>query len=110
VTEEEYERLQERVRVRAYRIWEREGRPEGREQDHWDLAREEIAIEDNIEQTLEPNPSEGPEDTVLHPRPVEPLLAVESQGEGFGPAGQDDVQPVPARRTRTRRGRAGGEG
>jgi hypothetical protein len=109
VTEEEYERLQGRIKDRAYQIWEREGRPEGRERDHWDLAREEIAIEDNASQALEPNPSSGPYDTAEHTRPVEPLLAVESQGEGFGPAGQDDVQPTPARRTRTRRKAPGAE-
>jgi hypothetical protein len=35
----------ERVRRRAYDIWEREGRPHGREEEHWRLAREEVARE-----------------------------------------------------------------
>ncbi|WP_207479008.1 DUF2934 domain-containing protein [Arenibaculum pallidiluteum] len=108
--EEDRERLEERIRERAYRIWDREGRPEGRERDHWELAREEIAIEDNIKDTLEPNPAGDAYDTATRTEPVEPLLAVESQGEHFGPAGQDDIQPVPSRRTRTRRNREGGAG
>lgn len=33
---------EERIRLRAYEIWEREGRPEGREAEHWDRARREI--------------------------------------------------------------------
>jgi DUF2934 family protein len=31
-----------RVRLRAYEIWERKGRPEGRELDHWFMARYEL--------------------------------------------------------------------
>lgn len=37
---------EERIRQRAYEIWEREGRPEGREQEHWTRACQEIASED----------------------------------------------------------------
>jgi hypothetical protein len=33
----------EQIRRRAYEIWEREGRPEGRESEHWRLAAEEIS-------------------------------------------------------------------
>ena len=31
------------IRERAYWLWEEEGRPEGRELDHWDRASREIA-------------------------------------------------------------------
>lgn len=31
-----------KIRQRAYHIWEREGRPEGREREHWDMAVEEL--------------------------------------------------------------------
>jgi hypothetical protein len=31
-----------RIRERAYAIWEQEGRPQGREWDHWTRAAEEI--------------------------------------------------------------------
>ena len=33
----------EKIRRRAYEIWEREGRPEGREAEHWRMAAEELA-------------------------------------------------------------------
>ena len=38
---------EERIRQRAHEIWEREGRPEGREQQHWYQALEEIAVEED---------------------------------------------------------------
>ncbi len=31
-----------RIRVRAYKIWEFEGRPEGRADEHWHAARAEL--------------------------------------------------------------------
>lgn len=36
----------ERIRQRAYAIWEREGRPEGVKDRHWHQAAEEIAAEE----------------------------------------------------------------
>jgi hypothetical protein len=44
---------EDRIRRRAYEIWEREGRPHGREQEHWDRAVQEIEAE-------EPEASRGP--------------------------------------------------
>lgn len=41
------ENVEERIRRRAYEIWEREGRPDGREVDHWLQAAEEIRTEAN---------------------------------------------------------------
>jgi hypothetical protein len=35
----------EQIRQRAYEIWEREGRPEGREADHWRMAAEELSAQ-----------------------------------------------------------------
>lgn len=36
---------QERIRERAYQIWEREGRPHGKESTHWHQAESEEAAE-----------------------------------------------------------------
>jgi hypothetical protein len=33
---------QERVRIRAYELWDREGRPEGRDELHWLMAEQEL--------------------------------------------------------------------
>jgi hypothetical protein len=35
-----------KVRARAYDIWEREGRPDGRHDDHWRQAQRELAAEE----------------------------------------------------------------
>lgn len=35
-----------RVRERAHQLWEQEGRPDGRDFDHWERAAREIAAED----------------------------------------------------------------
>ena len=37
---------EERIRRRAHAIWERKGRPEGRQQEHWAQARREIEAEE----------------------------------------------------------------
>lgn len=37
---------EDQVRMRAYDIWEREGRPEGRHADHWRRALEELKRDD----------------------------------------------------------------
>lgn len=34
--------MSERVRLRAYELWEAEGRPEGRADDHWSQATREV--------------------------------------------------------------------
>ena len=36
---------EKRIGIRAHRIWEEEGRPEGRAEIHWNMARELIAVE-----------------------------------------------------------------
>lgn len=75
---EERER-EERIRQRAYRLWEAEGQPEGRADVHWDQATELVAIEDNHRLTLEPVvPATGFGPTG---EPIEPLEAIENTGE-----------------------------
>ncbi|MBK3776623.1 DUF2934 domain-containing protein [Azospirillum sp. YIM DDC1] len=89
--------LESRIRARAHQIWEREGRPEDRAADHWTLAREEIAIEDNYRDTLRPNPARGPDDTAERTEPVEPVLSMENQGEMPGIADQGEEFRIPGR-------------
>ncbi len=36
---------EEAIRLRSYFIWQREGCPEGRHAEHWQRAREELAVE-----------------------------------------------------------------
>jgi hypothetical protein len=45
---------EQRVRERAYRIWEREGRPDGKSVEHWMQAEAEIVAEEQgLEQEAE---------------------------------------------------------
>ena len=63
----------ERVRVRAYEIWLNEGKPEGREQRHWEMAREIVGYEDAHRSTLQPVSGSG--------ESAEPALSFQSQGD-----------------------------
>jgi len=38
---------QQRIRERAYHLWESEGRPEGRDADYWERARELVGMEES---------------------------------------------------------------
>ncbi|MDX8515378.1 DUF2934 domain-containing protein [Mesorhizobium captivum] len=52
---------EERIKRRAYEIWEREGRPKGREQEHWDQAVQEIEAEGSESERgpVAPGPTAG---------------------------------------------------
>ena len=63
--------LEHRIRQRAQRIWEEEGRPEGRHLAHWELAKLAVAQEDGQAGML--RPMNGPAS--------EPIEAVVNQGE-----------------------------
>jgi Protein of unknown function (DUF2934) len=52
---------EKRIRGRAHRIWEEEGRPEGRAEIHWNMARELIAGEENLEDSPKPVPNPAAE-------------------------------------------------
>lgn len=95
--------LEERIRERAHRIWEEEGRPEGRAQAHWDMASELVAQQDGLRGTLEKNPAGGPDDTAQRTEPVEPSLAVENLGDLPGLTDQGEEQQFPTRDNRTDR-------
>ncbi|MDB5359222.1 MAG: hypothetical protein JWO51_519 [Rhodospirillales bacterium] len=86
-----YDAYEERVRARAHEIWVREGKPDGRAEDHWALAREEVSEEEGIPNSLKPIEPEGPI--------AEPLLAVESLGDLPGRlSDQGERQDYPVRR------------
>ena len=54
---------EERIRRRAHEIWEREGRPEGRHEEHWAWARREVEAEDGDRPSPEPTaPDASPSD------------------------------------------------
>jgi hypothetical protein len=69
--------IEQRIRERAYRIWLEQGCPEGRADDHWDMATELVAIEDGQRSTLRPII----ENRGALGKPIEPIEAVRNAGE-----------------------------
>jgi PAS domain-containing protein len=47
----------EAVRTRARTIWEREGRPSGKDLDHWHQAEQEVAAERRLRLVVEAAPN-----------------------------------------------------
>ena len=83
--------LQDRIRARAYQLWEEEGRPPGREMDHWDKARILVAIEDDRTSLVPVEPSR-PEEAALQPNLGEFPAAMTDEG---------DRQQTPSRQAMT---------
>lgn len=81
--------LDARIRERAHKIWLDEGRPHGREQQHWELARLAVAQEDALASTLRP---------AQPPAPAEPVEAVANQAEFPTLTDQGEAQQVPERK------------
>ena len=65
---------EDRIRNKAHEIWESEGHPHGRDEDHWAQAKEIIAIQDSLSETLLPR-NTGAEE------PIEPTQSVEPYGD-----------------------------
>ncbi|GGD92735.1 hypothetical protein GCM10011390_09320 [Aureimonas endophytica] len=79
---------EERVRQEAHKLWEQEGRPEGRSERHWAEAREIVALRDSMQVTLTPV-AETLDD------PVEPAFAAQNQGDIPGITDRGDEVPAP---------------
>ena len=94
--EQEERERQERIRQRAYRLWEAEGCPEGRQDVHWDQASELVAIEEN--QRLATTPVEHSMDNIGPTgEPVESLDVARNLGEfpTLTDQGEEQVFPSP---------------
>jgi len=89
--------LENRIRQRARLLWVDEGRPEGREIEYREKARELIAIEDNQHAATAPRPRR-PQSHAPGGEPVEPLEAIENQGEFPGLTDQGEQSMAPKRR------------
>jgi hypothetical protein len=66
---------QDRISKKAHELWEAEGRPHGRDQDHWDQAKEIIALQDSAGDALLPRDT-GAEEPV-----EERSIAIDNEGE-----------------------------
>jgi hypothetical protein len=56
---------QQRIRQRAYHLWEADGRPEGRAEEYWERARELIGIEESPHAGEIPVREDRPEEAAI---------------------------------------------
>ena len=76
----------DRIAVKAHELWEADGRPHGRDQEHWDQAREMIAVEDSQRDTLLPRDTgaqEPIEDSKAALRNLADMPNLTDQGENL---------------------------
>ncbi len=94
---------EQRVRERAYHLWETEGKPHGRDVEYWERARELIGMEESAGAGQRPNPKArrgAPRETG-----VEEAEINENLGEfpdRFADQGEVQTTPAPRRRARAK--------
>jgi hypothetical protein len=69
------------IRERAYHLWEADGRPDGREAEFWERARELVGMEESAGAGLRPNPMTHPNTLTGFPEGVEEAEVQENLGE-----------------------------
>jgi len=96
---------EQRVRERAYHLWEADGKPHGRDADYWERARELVGMEESAGSGLLPNPQTTPDSPRV--TGIEEAEIQENLGEFPDRlSDQGEVQPTP---TPKRRGRLRGK-
>ena len=91
-----------RIRERAYHLWEADGKPHGQDVEYWERARELIGMEESAGSGLLPNPmdqSASPRVSVIEEADIQ-----ENLGEFPGrltDQGDNQTTPTPKRRART---------
>jgi hypothetical protein len=92
---------EQRVRERAYHLWEADGKPHGQDVEYWERARELVGMEESAGSGLLPNPETeqgSPRETGIEEADIQ-----ENLGEFPGRlTDQGDVETTPAPRRRTR--------
>jgi hypothetical protein len=92
---------EQRVRERAYHLWETEGKPHGRDVEYWERARELVGMEESAGSGLLPNPQNQPES--IRETGVEEAEIQANLGEFPDRlADQGEVQPTPMPKRRPR--------
>ncbi|MGE0237899.1 MAG: DUF2934 domain-containing protein [Parvibaculaceae bacterium] len=90
---------EDRIRERAHRLWIEEGQPQGKASEHWEKARELLALEADPEEGRE-KPDEGYNNAGPWGEPVEEASILENQGE-FPTVTDQGEQEVPKKRKPT---------
>ena len=89
----------ERIAIRAYEIWEQEGRPPGRAEEHWRRAEQDVAAAMNTAQM-------GEHGTGTRPAP--PREAAPPLSQAMAPPGEASPR-LARRKTATPRKRSGSQ-
>ena len=90
-----------RVRERAYLLWESDGKPHGRDVEYWERARQLIGMEDSAGSGLLPNPARARNSR--RETGVEEAEIQENLGEFPDRlADQGEVRPTPAPKRKSR--------
>lgn len=97
---------EERIRERAYRLWIEEGQPQGKDAEHWERARELLALESDPEEGKE-KPDEGYNNPGPWGEPVEEAAILENQGEFPTMTDQGEQEPPKKRRPKVSKSRNG---
>jgi hypothetical protein len=72
---------EQRIRERAYHLWQADGCPHHRDKEYWERARELIGIEESAGSGLLPNPETHPAMLSGQPEGVEEAQIQENYGE-----------------------------
>lgn len=94
----------ERIKQRAYHLWEADHRPHGRDAEYWERARELVGMEESAGFGQLPNPATLPGADPYRSEPVEEAFLQENLGEfpdRF--ADQGEAQPTPMDRSVARK-------
>ena len=94
---------QQRIRERAYHLWEADGRPNGREDEFWERASELVGMEESAHAAELPNPASLPGADPDRPQIVEEASIQENLGEfpdRFADQGERSQTPAKANRKR----------
>jgi hypothetical protein len=96
------EERDQRIRERAYHLWEADGCPNGGELEYWERARELIGMEQSAGAGLLPNPLAENRDPRA-PERVDEAAIQENYGEVPGLADQGEQRQTPMTRKKLRK-------
>lgn len=94
---------EQRVRERAYHLWEADGKPHGRDVEYWERARELIGMEESAGSGLLPNPQnhpDSPRETGIEEAEIQANLG--EFPDRFADQGEIRQTPAVKRRARTK--------
>ncbi len=92
---------EQRIRERAYHLWETDGRPHGRDIEYWERARELTGMAESVGSGLLPNPQTAP--GRIDQADITEADIQENLGEFPGRlTDRGDIQATPKRRARAK--------